>query len=185
MKKFLLLIVMGVVAGAVFMVSAKTYGETFPSYVPVSGGAWAEVDTSQGLVCFIVPLDFRVDCFGFSGSGNEIANLTNSTVSGTAYSSGSFGYYGRPSSVQCRFNRMGTLEVYAPYQNNYSGTSYQWEPLSVTAILNTNIALIDDTDSDRQNDALLYTISEKLQILVFCSVVLLGVYLILRRVWKA
>lgn len=182
MKKALALLI-GVMLLAT-PVSAESYSVVFPSWVPVSGGAWIEADTSQGRICVVVPFDYRIGYFGFSGSGYNAANITSNSITGTAYSQGNFTYYGRPSSVQCRFTRMSTLEVYAPYQNNYGSTSYQWETLDITAIYNTNIDFIDDV-GNRQNDAYKYDTTQKILILLFCSVVLLGALKIFGKAWKA
>lgn len=184
MRRFLLFL--GVLISVFTVsVSAQTYSVDYPAYVPVSGGAWAEVDSAQGRLCVVVPADYRTGTFGFSGEGYNMANVTNSTVTGTVYSSGTFGYYGRPASVQCRFTRMNTLEVYAPYQSSYGGTSYQWEALPVTAIYGTNIDFADETGSNRQNDAYRYDSTQKVLILIFCAVTLLGVFMIFRKAWKA
>ena len=182
MKKALALLI-GVIMLAL-PVSAQTYSVVYPAWVPVSGGAWVEADTAQGQICVVVPLDYRIGYFGFSGSGYNVANLTSTSISGTAYAQGNFTYYGNPSSVQCRFTRMSTLEVYAPYQNNYGGTSYQWETLDITAIHNTNMDFVDEV-GDRQNDAYRYDTTQKILILLFCLVVLLGVFMIFRKAWKA
>lgn len=165
-------------------VFAQSYERNYPSYVPVSGGAWCEAQTSQGTVCFIVPIDYLSDCFGFSGSGYSVANVTNQTISGTLYAATRFSYYGNPTSLQCRFSSMGTMEVYAPYYSS-GYTRYQWDSLPTSAVLNTNLDFVDDTEHDRQNDFYRYSLPEKLLIIL---IFLVGVLLLLKigeRMWKA
>ena len=82
MKKALALLI-GVMMLAL-PVSAQTYSVVYPAWVPVSGGAWVEADTTQGQICVVVPLDYRSGYFGFSGSGYNVANLTSTSISGTA-----------------------------------------------------------------------------------------------------
>lgn len=183
MKRFLLLI--GVVLLVTVSVSAQEYGMAFPTYVPTSGGAWAEVDTAEGLVTFVVPVDYYRGTLGFTGAGYNVTNLTNTTVTGTVYTITGFSYYDNPRSLQCRFARMGSMEVYAPYRNSYGNVSYQWEPLPTTAVRNTNIAFVDDTGGNRTNDAYRYDSSEKVLILIFVSVALLGLANLLKGAWRA
>lgn len=165
--------------------SAESYTENYPKWCPVSGGAWFEVDTAQGKACVVVPLNSRFDVFGFSGTtGYNVCNITNSTVSGNIYFQSATSYYGEPTALQCRFQSYGTLQLYVPYQNNYGGTSYQWQNLDVTDIHNTNVALSDEA-ADRQNNAYVFTTTEKL--LMFVCVLLIGIllYYILGRSWRA
>lgn len=190
MKKIKILIVTVmcfVICGSVCctVCSAESYSDDFPNWCPVSGGAYFEVETSQGRACVVVPRNYRFDCFGFqSSSGYNVANITNSTVSGYIYFKDSTSYYGNPTSLQCRFGSFGTLNVYVPYQSTYGGTSYQWQSLDITSILNTNVALSDEV-GERYNSAYVYTTVEK--ILVFIAVLLVGILLfyILRRSWCA
>lgn len=166
-------------------VFAEVYTSDYPSYVPVSGGAWVEVQTSQGRVCIVFPKNYQFDTFSFTGSsGYNITNNISSTVSGYIYKDGSFSYYGSPSQLQCRFTAMDTLQVYEPYQSTYGGTSYRWTYLNTSAIYNTNIAFMDDK-ADRQNNDYIYTFNEKLLIIIVCAVVFSVLFNILRRAWRA
>jgi len=186
MKKIIMTIIITLVLGVLSSVSvfAKVYDETFPAYVNISGGAWIEVQTSQGRITVIVPSNYIHNTFGFSGNGNNVANLTNAVVSGNVFHSGYFSYYGSPRTLQCRFTSMGTLEVYEPYYQ--SGYTYQrWTSLPITQIYATNIALEDTTNLDRQNNRHLYTTTER--IMMFISILGVGLILItcLRSAWKA
>lgn len=165
--------------------SAENYTDDFPSWCPISGGAYFEVETAQGTACVVVPRSYRFDYFGFTSSETyNIVNISNSTVSGNIYFKNASSYYGNPTSLQCRFTSFGTLNVYVPYQNNYGGTSYQWQDLGITKIHNTNVALADEV-GDRHNNAYIFTTEEK--VLIFIAVVLIAILLnyILRRSWRA
>ena len=50
---------------------AVEYSTDFPSYVPISGGAFFEVKSSLGQITFVCPNNFKNGYFGFSGNGNN------------------------------------------------------------------------------------------------------------------
>ena len=118
---------------------ALEYSTDFPSYVPISGGAFFEVKSSLGQITFVCPNNFKNGYFGFSGNGNNICNISNSTVSGYIFTSSG-------SSYQARFTALGTLE----YRTS-SGSYYEYRDVTITEILNTNVTFIDDK-GDRQTD---------------------------------
>lgn len=118
---------------------AVEYSTDFPSYVPISGGAFFEVKSSLGQITFVCPNNFKNGYFGFSGNGNNICNISNSTVSGYIFTSSG-------SSYQARFTALGTLE----YRTS-SGSYYEYRDVTITQILNTNVTFIDDK-GDRQTD---------------------------------
>lgn len=118
---------------------AVEYSTDFPSYVPISGGAFFEVKSSLGQITFFCPNNFKNGYFGFSGNGNNICNISNSTVSGYIYTS-------TGNSYQARFTALGTLE----YRTS-SGSYYEYRDVTITEILNTNVTFIDDK-GDRQTD---------------------------------
>lgn len=165
--------------------SAQVYTEDYPLWCPASGASWMEVNTSQGKACVVVPYTFRFDTFGFYGSSGYVpCNLTNSTLNGYIYFNNASSYFGNPTELQCRFSSFGTLQVYEPYQNNYNGTSYRWSDLGVSSVLNTNIGFMDEA-GDRQNDAYVYSTTEKLLILVFIAQLGLILLFVLRSAWRA
>ena len=118
---------------------AVEYSTKFPSYVPISGGAFFEVKSSLGQITFVCPNNFKIGYFGFSGNGNNICNISNSTVSGYIFTSSGNSY-------QARFTALGTLE----YRTS-SGSYYEYRDVTITEILNTNVTFIDDK-GDRQTD---------------------------------
>lgn len=118
---------------------AVEYSTEFPSYVPISGGAFFEVKSSLGQITFVCPNNFKNGYFGFSGNGNNICNISNSTVSGYIYTTSGNSY-------QARFTALGTLE----YRTS-SGSYYEYRDVTITEILNTNVTFIDDK-GDRQTD---------------------------------
>lgn len=185
-KKLIKVIISGVIISALCFIpcSAAVYGTSFPSYCPVNGGAWAEIDTSQGDSCIVFRRNCISDIFGFNGStGSDIVNVSPSVVNGRIYFKNSTGFYGSPSSLDCRFQSFGTLEISVPYQSNY-GTRYEWQQLSVTDIKNTNINFADSF-GDRQNNAFIYTLPEKQNIIIICLLIGLLLYFILGRSWHA
>lgn len=118
---------------------AVEYSTDFPSYVPISGGAFFEVKSTLGQIAFVCPNNFKNGYFGFSGNGNNICNISNSTVSGYIYTASGNSY-------QARFTALGTLE----YRTS-SGSFYEYRDVTITEILNTNVTFIDDK-GDRQTD---------------------------------
>ena len=118
---------------------AVEYSTKFPSYVPISGGAFFEVKSSLGQITFVCPSNFKIGYFGFTGNGNNICNISNSTVSGYIFTSSG-------SSYQARFTALGTLE----YRTS-SGSYYEYRDVTITEILNTNVTFTDDK-GDRQTD---------------------------------
>ena len=118
---------------------AVEYSTEFPSYVPISGGAFFEVKSSLGQITFVCPNNFKNGYFGFSGTGNNICNISNSTISGYIFTSSGNSY-------QARFTSLGTLE----YRTS-SGSYYEYRDVTITEILNTNVTFIDDK-GDRQTD---------------------------------
>lgn len=140
MKKYLTLFVC-LISIFVFSVSsfAVTYSNDYPTYLPISGGAYFEVQCSLGKVSLVFPDSFKNGTFGFSGSGSDIVNLTNSTVQGYLYTSSGASY-------SARLTRLSTLE-YQP-----SSSSSTWSSITVSQIYNTNVTFIDLTSRDRQTD---------------------------------
>ena len=118
---------------------AVEYSTDFPLYVPISGGAFFEVTSSLGQITFVCASNYKNNYFGFSGNGNNICNISNSTVSGYIYTASGNSY-------QARFTSLGTLE----YRTS-SGGYYEYRDVTITEILNTNVTFIDDK-GDRQTD---------------------------------
>ena len=158
-------------------VSAASYGDELPAYVGISGGAFFDCKTDQGLSTIVFPIDYQYGTFGFQGDGQNVMNLTSSTVSGMIYYSSPSTFYGEPTELQCRMTAFGTLEVYEPYLYN-NGIRYQWTDQTVQEITATNCQLID-YHGDRQNDGEVY--DQHTMILIVVVVVLA---LLVFIVWK-
>lgn len=140
MKKIILIFaVVLVLAFSALPCFAVEYSTEFPSYVSISGGAFFEVESSLGKITFVCPNNFKNGYFGFSGTGNNICNISNSTVSGYIFTASGNSY-------QARFTALGTLE----YRTS-SGSYYEYRDVTITKILNTNVTFIDDK-GDRQTD---------------------------------
>ena len=50
-------------------VFAVEYSTEYPSYVPISGGAYIEVQSTLGRGSLVFPNQYQNNTFGFSGSG--------------------------------------------------------------------------------------------------------------------
>lgn len=146
-------------------VFAVEYSTEFPSYVPISGGAYIEVQSTLGRGSLVFPSQYQNNTFGFSGSGLNLCNITYSTVSGYFYPAS-----GSP--VQVRFQRYNTLEYY--YENGSWGN--EWRPVTTSAIYNTNVRFIDNTTLTRAQEGPVFTDGDKVYIPML--VLLIGVFLV-------
>ncbi len=153
-----------------FPVFAVEYSTEYPSYVPISGGAYIEVQSSLGRGTLVFPNQYQNDTFGFSGSGLNLCNITYSTVSGYFYPAS-----GSP--VQVRFQRYSTLEYY--YENGSWGN--EWRPVTTSAIYNTNVRFIDNTALTRAQEGPVFTDGDKVYIPML--VLLIGVFLVACFLW--
>lgn len=167
MKKFIVFLMSFVIALSVpSLVFAEEYGAEFPSYVPYSGGAYIEVQSSLGRGSFVFPSEYKESTFGFSGSGYNLCNLSKSTVSGYFITSSGAEY-------SCRFSSFSTAQYY------YSSDTFsRWTDLTVSGIYNTNVSFIDDK-AERSNildlfsyDIYKYAVVSLLLILLICVIIL-------------
>lgn len=153
MKKLLVFLFTFIILNCAFISTAYAaeYGYEYPDYVPVSGGAYIEAQSSIGTVALVFPIDYKDGYFGFVDSGAaSVGNLSRNTIYGTLYTRNNQSYEVRAS--------YGELVEYQP------GNSYpynQWVELSLSKILNTNIQLIDLTEQDRQTDFQYYDFTYK------------------------
>ena len=65
-------------------VFAVEYSTEYPSYVPISGGAYIEVQSTLGRGSLVFPNQYQNNTFGFSGSGLNLCNITHSLTSSAA-----------------------------------------------------------------------------------------------------
>lgn len=126
-----------------FSALAADYGTEYPSYIPISGGAYFEVKSSVGSVSFVFPYNYKDGYFGFFGSGSNITNIYSGTINGTMYTSSG-------SSYSCRAQYGENLQ----YRSN--SYPYDWVDVTTSSILNSNCDFIDLSDNDRQNDSIIY-----------------------------
>lgn len=120
-------------------VFAEEYGNTFPSYIQQSGGAYIEVQSSVGRGSFIFQSEFKNGYFGFYGSGYNLCNLSKSIISGSFITENGRAY-------DIRFTSFNTAEYY--YRDGYN---YEWRTLDTSKIYNTNVEFIDDKLETRNN----------------------------------
>jgi len=145
---------------------AIVYPTQFPAYVPVSGGAYIEVQSTaigRGTLIFS-PVTIE-NTFGFSGTGNNICNLSSGTVTGTFYATNGTTTY------TVRMVRLGTLE----YQTSTSST---WNSVTISQIYNTNVFFTDETTRNRQTDGFRTSSSDRLTVVIGTIIVLLILVLI-------
>lgn len=150
---------------------AVEYGTEYPSYVPYSGGAFFEVKSTIGQITFVCPNTYQSNYFGFVGSGNNICNLSNTTVSGYIYTTSGTDY-------SARFTALGKLQ----YRTG-SSSYYEWQDITITEVLNTNVIFVDEK-GDRQTDNYFFTkenilLYSLLFVIASCSV--LGLFLPKKR----
>ena len=151
-------------------VCAVEYSTEYPSYVPISGGAYIEVQSSLGRGTLVFPRQYQNDTFGFSGSGFNLCNITYSTVSGYFYPAS-----GNP--VQVRFQRYNTLEYYR------EGVGGGWVAVTTSAIYNTNVRFIDNTTLTRAQESPVFTDGDKVYIPMF--ILFFGLFLVSCFFWGA
>ena len=120
-------------------VFAEEYGNTYPSYIQQSGGAYIEVQSTLGRGSFIFQSEFKNGYFGFYGSGYNICNLSKSSISGSFITENGRAY-------DIRFTSFNTPEYY--YRDGYN---YEWRTLDTSKIYNTNVEFIDDKLETRNN----------------------------------
>lgn len=144
MKKILIFVLTLILCCSLsFSALAADYGTEYPSYIPISGGAYFEVKSSVGSVSFVFPYNYKDGYFGFVGSGINITNICSGTINGTMYTSSGFSY-------SCRAQYGENLQ----YRSN--SYPYEWVDVTTSSILNSNCDFIDLSDNDRQNDSIIY-----------------------------
>lgn len=122
-----------------FTVFAEEYGNTYPSYIQQSGGAYIEVQSTLGRGSFIFQSEFKNGYFGFYGSGYNICNLSKNSLNGSFITTNGKAY-------DIRFTSFNTAQYY--YRDSYYS---EWRDLTTSQIYNTNVELIDDKLQTRNN----------------------------------
>lgn len=126
-----------------------------PSSRPLAGGTYFEVDTSQLGECLIyIPVDYQRGSFTYYGS--NLFNLRSATITGILYA-GNTSYSVRWSAFSTPTYRVGS--------------NYNYEDLTVTEVLDTNIEIVqsdDDLALSPDNNLLLLVIVLCLGVLIVC-----------------
>lgn len=118
---------------------AEEYGTDYPKYIPYSGGAYIEVQSTLGRGSLVFQDTYKNNYFGFYGSGYDVFNISNSTITGQFITANGTTY-------QARLTSFNSIQYY------YSqGTVREWRDLLTTKIYNTNCTFIDYSDSHRNN----------------------------------
>lgn len=141
-----------------FPTYAAEYGAQYPNYVNQSGGCFIECQTNLGKGSIVFANNYQEDTIGFYGSGSNLMNISNSTVSG-------YFVLENGTTYDVRASGFSTFQYYTG--NNWGS----YTDLTVSRIYNTNVQLTDE-QGDRANTIYELGNFEKLVI------VLLGLILI-------
>lgn len=107
---------------------------SYPSNAPLSGGYYIEADTSAGDAILYIPKEYQEGSLTTNSQGN-IVNITAGTISGVVFiGNGSF---------DLRIPSFETPE----YRDYSSSSSWDWKPLNVSEVQNTNVQIIVDGNS--------------------------------------
>ncbi len=140
---------------------AFAYGSDAPNTTIVSGAPFFDVSTSQlGNIVIFLPINYMRDTFCFTGTQN-IFNLTAGTVTGFA-------------TVGNDVYTVRWLNFSTPQYRVKDGSGYQYDDLTITAVNNTNIDIVDSFDD-------LQTVDMTMTLVIIAG--LLGV-VILCLFWK-
>lgn len=171
MKKKIIFIVSLLLALSIPSVAyAEEYGNTYPAYVPVSGGTYIEVQCALGRGTLVFAREYKDGYFGFYGSGYSPANISRSTISGTYYTAAGAKY-------NARVNAMGEAQYYRE-----TSTRYEWINLNVTKIYNTNVKFEGFKD-DRANIIDLFSYDPVTYLWLACTVVI--ILLLMYIAWRS
>lgn len=145
---------------------AEDYGTEYPSYISYSGGAYIEVQSTLGRGSLVFQDTYKVGYLGFYGSGYNLCNISNSTLTGRFILQNGTTY-------QARISSFSTPQYY--YE---SGTTREWRTLNTSKIYNTNCEFVDNTTNERNNlidifngDPFEYTVVAMLFVLLIVLVI--------------
>lgn len=122
-----------------FSAFAEDYGTEYPNYIEYSGGSYIEVQSTLGRGTLIFQDTYKIGYLGFYGSGYNLCNISNGTMTGRFILENGTTY-------QARISSFSTPQYY--YE---SGVTREWRTLNTTKIYNTNCELVDNTSHDRNN----------------------------------
>lgn len=173
-KKFICIFVVSLVfcIGLPATVYAASYENKYPDYINYSGGAYIEVQSSIGRGAFVLPNTYKADYIGFYGSGNNICNLSNSTINCKYVASNGSIY-------NARFSSFSVPQYY--YEN---GITKEWRNVHTTKIYNTNLTLIDETEHERGNNEFLDHDSFKYTVFVLFLFICITFFIMYLKVIK-
>ena len=147
--------------------------DVYPDYAPFKGSLYFDVQCSPlGRAMIVIPIDYQEFYFSQTRNSPAIVNISNGTITGQIY-------YGSHlvTSTQVRFQRFGTAEWYY----NYSGSSWRWDPLTITAVYATNVVVADNGGATPLSA---FDLSEALPIIFLFLVCALFLLFLMRRVWR-
>lgn len=150
-----------------FPAYAADYGEVYPSYVKQSGGSFIECQTNLGRGAIVIPVTYQSGYIGFSGSGYNVMNISNSSISGQFVLQNGTAY-------TCRASGFSTFQYYT------DGSWGQYVDLTVSEIYNTNVQFTDEK-GDRANTITVFKPYEIAVVSLGILSVLLLLVLLLKR----
>lgn len=156
-------------------VSAETYSRDYPQIANSGSGVWLDcyVD-GYGWYCIVLPNNIDLKSFGFDYiTGYNLINNTASVIKGKAYATSGGSNY------MCQWGSFDQLYFYV---NN--GVNYRWQGVTISKIRGTTLQLVDDV-SDRQNDYILLSDTDKILIVVAVFLFVIGLSFIVKRMWRA
>lgn len=149
---------------------AEDYGTDYPNYIPYSGGAYIEVQSTLGRGSLVFQDTYKNNYFGFYGTGYNLFNISNSTITGRYININGTEY-------QVRFSSFNTAQYY--YNQ---GTVREWRDLVITKIYNTNCTFIDYTGANRNNliDVFDYDTYKYTVVCLLCLLILIVIALMIK-----
>lgn len=136
MKKILII----VVSLIFFTLPAIAFSTNYPANAPWSGGAFLDVQTSQfGRAIIYVPVTAQNFSLTTLRNSETPVNATVGTISGEMFTGAGFNVH-----RQIRWQRASTAEHNA---NLTTVGGANWQPLTITAIHNTNLNIANQTSN--------------------------------------
>lgn len=143
------IVMAALVIASVMSVSALAYTDVYPENAPLMGGVYLHCMTSDvGEAIIYVPIDYKNGYITTRLNNDSLVNISGETITCYMYSGDGFGNY-----YDCRMESGGGFEYYTfTTELEYDVVSEQfvevpvwnWFPVGVYQILNTNIQLANN-----------------------------------------
>ncbi len=147
-----------------FPVYAEEYGNQYPDYINQSGACFIECNTNLGKGSIIFAKSYQQNTIGFYGSGHNIMNITNNSLSGYLVLENGTTY-------NVRAQGFSTFQY---YNSSNWGNYYD---LTTSQIINTNVQFTDN-QKDRGNIIFDFNLVDTF-IIGFLSLILFILFIVL------